>query len=820
MMKNEWSCGADETLLPSAETQSAGSLEGDELLLKAKRDGKRMVFPAGLYDLKGDLYLDIPGIIYDFSGATVKSSEGYEIHVTAADASVMNLNAFASFYAEEEADRLVVTRSRLCGGAKFYPIDLILENNVFDAPVEVYSENAVVRNNDFDDAPVELFDSSNGFYAFNRMVMSPVTLSYGRNDVFFGNVFLDSGEVSLTANACFYLTVAENTFDGEYELEKCVNTLVNDNAGKLHVCEGEHAYGSNIARNLPEFGADEASLPPIGYKRFMAVQRRDSMRVLEKDGTVKEVPIAEVIREGAASDRTLILLPGAYKVPAGEHAHIFFENLKNFTLYAYGVLFECEDYRKSALMLKDCSGVTLRGYSVDHELAANPQGKILAVHDDYALWKADAGFTDQIEGGEWISDAGFGEGFRKGSDRPYRDFYGVKREKTKDGILLRFPHGHDLNPGDKVMFRGVFAHVNCFIDCEKTLVEDVTLYNGSGFGFVEHGGNGGTVLRRVLLTPGAPKDGVERLISVCDATHSTCMRQGIRVYDSLFEKMTDDATNVNGTYGDVTGVESVEEDTVVFYGTGTSNYSSVCYDFKAGDRVLAYTKAGKLLYDGVAVEATKDENGRKSVRVKGKLVPEGDAVIENSSANGNGFLFENSLFRNNRSRGLLIKACNGAIRHCTLSDNGMSAILVKAEIEDGWGECGFSEDVVIEDNLIERSGYYTGSELHSPINISGDGKPNSDPQTHNQKCITVRHNKITDRYTEFAVTVNMAKEITVEENVILPRVGEYANFKVPEVNKLAPEDDDASPIHILYVEDAVVKNNKITKSAKAEFIQE
>lgn len=817
MMDRKWSCGADEMLLPGAETQSAGCLEGDEILRKAHREGNRLVIPAGLYDLNSDLYLDIPGVIYDFSGATVKSSEGYEIRVTASDASVMNLHAFASFYAEEEADRLVVTRCRLCGGAKFYPVDLMLENNVFDAPVEVYAENAVVRNNDFDDAPLELFDSANGFVAFNRMVISPVTISYGRNDVFFANEFQDSGEVSLTANACFYLTVAENCFDGEYALEKCVNTLVNGNKGKLHICEGEHNYGSDVPYELPEFGANEASLPPVGYKRFIGVPRRDGMRVLREDGSVAEIPIKEVIRAGAGDGQVLVLLPGAYRVPAEERVHLYLENLHDFTLYAYGVLFECEDYRKTAVALSGCSGVTMRGFSIDHTLPANTQGRILAVHDDYALWKADDGFPDHIVGGEWISDAGFGEGFRKGSDRPYRDFYGVRRESTKDGILLRFPHGHDLLPGDKVMFRGLFAHVNYYENCENTLVEDVTLYNGSGFGFMEHGGNGGTILRRVLLTPGAPPEGTERLISVCDATHSTCMRRGIRVYDSLFEKMTDDATNVNGTYGDITGVKAVEGDTEVYYGTGTSNFATVCYDFQPGDRVLAYTKAGKLLYDGTAVEATKNEDGRKSVRVKGALRPEGDAVIQNSSANGAGFAFENSLFRNNRSRGLLIKACKGIIRHCTLADNGMSAILVKAEIEDGWGECGFSEDLLIEDNLILRSGYYTGSELHSPINISGDGQPNPDPAAHNQKRITVRHNRIADRYTQYAITVNMAKDIVVEDNDILPRVGEYKNFNPPEVNSLAPQDDDVTPIHLICVEDVAVKNNSMPPSAKAAY---
>ena len=812
--------GADETLLPTAESGGVTKIEGDALLERAIREDGRITVPAGLYELESDLYLE-ESAIYDFSGATIKSTEGYDIYVTAPGVTLMRLNAYVSLSAEEEADGFVLIRSRLCGGTKLYPRDLMVMHNVFDAPVDVYGENAIVANNDFDDAPVELFDGNNTFFAGNRLVMSPVTDSYGRNDVFLRNEFQESGKVALTVNAGYFVTLAENRFDADYRVENSQNTLCTRNGASPVVQDGAHTYGDDLPKNLPEYGADPESLPPADYRRFMGQQVRETLRMVDfESGFVEERSVTEYLTGGIQTGRELILPPGSYCLAAGEKkAHLFLEGVEDFTLTAYGAKLVCEDYTKPMLGMLSCSGITLRGYAVDHTMPANTQGRVLKVEDDHTIiWIADEGYPDCLCDEKWFEPEGLGEGYRKNSDRPYCDVYADKKEALgQSATRVHFRGPHTLRVGDKVIFRGRTVSVNYYGNCRKTLVEDVTLYNGSGFGFMEFGGEGGTVLRRVLLTPGEPPaNGVpERLISVCDATHSTCMRRGIRVYDSFFEKMTDDATNVNGCYGDVLAVREEDGNTWVRYGTGTSRYTSVCADFRSGDRVMVYTQAGKLLYDGTAVSETRLEKDEKWVKLQGMLVPEGDAVIQNASANGYGFAFENCIFQNNRSRGLLIKANGGVIRHCTLNDNGMSAILVKAEIEDGWGECGFTEDLLVEDNLITRSGYFSGTELHTPIHKSGDSTPTADPAYHNQKRITIRHNKITDRYTRYAISVNMAENIVMEGNDVGSRVEKYKDL--PDLQNPLYPDDDATPIHLRGVGRVTVRNNLFPKSAQAEY---
>ncbi|MBR4866217.1 MAG: right-handed parallel beta-helix repeat-containing protein [Clostridia bacterium] len=810
--------GADENLLPTAESGGVIQIEGDALLERAVRENGRVTIPAGLYELESDLYLE-ESAVYDFSGATIKSTEGYDIYVTAPRVTLMRLNAYVSLSAEEEADGFVLIRSRLCGGTKLYPRDLIVMHNVFDAPVDVYGENAILANNDFDDAPVELFDGNNTFFAGNRLVMSPVTDSYGRNDVFLRNEFRESGKTALTVKGGYFVTLAQNDFDGDYAAENSQNTLCTGN-GKAPVNDGGHTYGDDVPKNMPEYGADMESLPPADYRRFMGQPIRETLRLPNLEtGEVEEISVNNYLNAGVGCDRELILPPGSYAVKAGEKAHIYLEKVRKFSLTAYGAKLVCEDYTKPMLGMRDCYGVALRGYAVDFAMPANTQGRVLKVEDDHTIiWLADEGYPDCLCNEKWYAPQGLGEGYRKNSQRPYCDVYVDRKEALgQSAARVHFRGGHTLRVGDKVIFRGHTVPVNYYENCEATLVEDVTLYNGGGFGFMEFGGEGGTVLRRVLLTPGEPpvNGAPERLISVCDATHSTCMRRGIRVYDSFFEKMTDDATNVNGCYGDVLAVREEDGDTWVHYGTGTSRYTSVCADFRPGDRVMVYTQAGKLLYDGTAVSETRLEKDETWVKVQGRLIPEGDAVIQNASANGYGFAFENCVFQNNRSRGLLIKACGGVIRHCTLNDNGMSAILVKAEIEDGWGECGFTEDLLVENNLITRSGYFSGTELHTPIHISGDSTPTADPAYHNQKGITLRHNKITDRYTRYAISVNMAEDIVIEGNDVGSRVEKYKDL--PDLqNPLCP-DDDVTPIHLRGVGKVTVKGNLLPKSAQAEY---
>jgi len=778
--------GPSEQFLPP---YSEGELFKEELLLaSASSEGNTVRFTPGRYLLEQDLWLDKPNTVYDMTGVTLLSREGAEVTAVAAGIAVKGLFSYVPFRAEEEADGIILSCCRLEGGATLYPTETALVNCVLNDRVELYAEKAYVVENRFEKGELEMFDPCCTLFSGNLLADCPVTVSYGRNDVFFGNRFVSS---SLTANHCFYLTLAQNQFEAGYTLESCQNTLVTSNHSSPVIHEGEHTYGDDLPKNLPEFGCDESSLPPKGYTRFMGILPQKEIRTVDAETLESRIPAGVFLNGVLKSDRSVLLPPGIYRLPKGEKAHIFMKNIENLSLYAYGVEFLCEDYTVSAIGMQDCKKVSIYGPSVDFEEVSNTQGPVVKVEDEVTLlWQPDDGFPDTLCDPTRYPETGAAEGFRKGSDRPFEDCWVASKEKLGQITRLTFNRPHKLREKDKLIFRGNFAHVVLMHHCEGILFEDITLYNGSGFGFMEFTGEGGTVLRRALLTPGMPPvaGGPERLISVCDATHSTCMRKGISVYDSLFEKMTDDATNVNGCYGDVLFHETLDGNTLLGYGTGTSRYTSLCDDFRVGDLILVYTRAGKLLYSGKALKATQKEGDRKYVLAEGLVPIEAEAAIQNASANGYGFVFENSSFANNRSRGLLIKAWGGAVRHCTLSDHGMSALLIKAEIEDGWGECGFTQDFIAEDNLIRQSGYFTGNDLHSPIHITGDCPPTDDPAYHNQKRIVLRHNRIEDRYNRYAILVSNAENVVLEGNSIGPRVASYREFASRTVNADYPKD--------------------------------
>ena len=155
---------------------------------------------------------------------------------------------------------------------------------------------------------------------------------------------------------------------------------------------------------------------------------------------------------------------------------------------------------------------------------------------------------------------------------------------------------------------------------------------------------------------------------------------------------------------------------------------------------------------------------------KGFLSDDGQAtkekiLVDNFSRGCNGFLFDNVLVQNNRSRGFLIKASDGVIKNCTIRNNAKLAVAVIYEIY--WGESSFSENVRIENNLIDHVGYAlynNGQYLHYPINISGLGGGTTDADYLLYKNIEIIGNKFINRVNEYAVYIQAAKNILLEGN--------------------------------------------------------
>lgn len=294
-----------------------------------------------------------------------------------------------------------------------------------------------------------------------------------------------------------------------------------------------------------------------------------------------------------------------------------------------------------------------------------------------------------------------------------------------------------------------------------------------------------------------------------DGIQALSCEQGSQVISCLFENMCDDGSLQKGQHARLAKIIDNGDGTatIIFKGnlslqrSQTSTPDAFCATIRKGDRVAIYTALGQLICDSIAQSdekgydtVTSNYNGkpvvRKQVTVlakdlhpeyetilakyqrdsKGFLSDDGQAtkekiLVDNFSRGCNGFLFDNVLVQNNRSRGFLIKASDGVIKNCTIRNNAKLAVAVIYEIY--WGESSFSENVRIENNLIDHVGYAlynNGQYLHYPINISGLGGGTTDADYLLYKNIEIIGNKFINRVNEYAVYIQAAKNVLLEGN--------------------------------------------------------
>ena len=340
-------------------------------------------------------------------------------------------------------------------------------------------------------------------------------------------------------------------------------------------------------------------------------------------------------------------------------------------------------------------------------------------------------------------------------------------------------------------------------------------------------------------------------IGSIDATHTMRCGQGSVAISCLFENMCDDGTNQNHSHARLAAITDNGDGTATvlykgmqpmfFYNCRGRESCKVhvcdgyCYPFTKGQRVYVYTSGGQLVCDTEALtdsisegKAIAQEYGTEfeqfSVKVKldavnlkalegydlSKNTPEdgpGEKVmVDNMSRASNGFIFDNTVVRNIRSRGLLVKASEARIENCTLENIGMSCIAILYEIY--WGESGVTENTVIKNNVFDHTGFFDNVKYYAPISIRGLGS-SVDEDYLLYKNIRIEGNVIKNRTTDYAVYVNSAKDIEIIGND-LGRENDLGNEYAQDIyvegamnveisgNKYSNE--NASPVDMIKVE--------------------
>lgn len=446
-------------------------------------------------------------------------------------------------------------------------------------------------------------------------------------------------------------------------------------------------------------------------------------------GSTLEAGILAAHATGAAK---YVIPPGVYKVPhvAGTPAHLNFSNLANFEIDGMGVrlLFEGTAV---GMKFENCDNVTIRGLTTDYLKLSHTQGVITDISQTAITVRMDEGYPKDFDDPARFPAAPIGYVYDPGTLKlkaGTKDYYGSSVTRVnEDTFVITVPSVEgSVSEGDLMAFRSRCGMAAVLSKCANMKLTDVTIHGGS-FGLLESYGGGGNVYTNYRVAYGSTPAGATRprlLSTFADALHSGNMRVGPDLRNCVFTGMGDDGLNVHGIYGMVMAIESPTTFVV-----GYENINPI----KAADRIRAFGRSLALRGTRTAVtvsgplasytpqppswfaEFTPTLYYRFTVDSGIPGLAQGDWVA-NPDSSGSGFKISDSVFRNNRARGVLVRAENGLITNSVFDGNSMHAVLIMPET--WWEESGYAANVTLSNNKFRNVGYH-GSGFPA-VRIDGD----------------------------------------------------------------------------------------------------
>ena len=639
-----------------------------------------------------------------------------------------------------------------------------------------------------------------------------------------GVVLLNQFE-TVEISRCTNIYVAENDVRVSLVLKDNNYLLVNGNRVKELVNQkNQNVNGDNVTdiNARADVGVNEELLPHINTEQFVGMKNR--LSVLSRSEHIES--LADYINREAREAEIIILPPDSYLF----EDELRFEGYENKTIYAYGVIRKMTYSDKTAVVFHDSVHTTIKGIFVASEHYPHIQGTVVECGDQTYSFLADPGYLENFSDESFFGKGAPGGIFRPGETSPCSESY--YKTRTYDPVTgINRIEGSNFKEC-KVGYR--VAHRNwkgaggiCFLNCSEMLLEDVTVFCSSGFAEFDKNNEIAPCLHRYAVHKGpAPildtKDGFSRwegmelistdcygrlrgpepMNSTCDATHSTNARRGMVMISCIMERMNDDGGNINAYYG--TPISFDNETKTLIY-THCKMYfdrtGAKCtpVPFLKGDVLFMYGKNGKLIEKTAAIcDGERLENDLFSVRLEKTIsLPEdlNFAVIQNSTASGTGFLWDNVMVRDSLSFGIRLQANAGCVRNCTFRNTAKGGIHAVPQY-GYWPECGYISDVTIKNNLFEKNSKMSGTfsswsdgGLWLPLSIyTGDDLNHREGRSDAEYClhtnILIKGNVFDSRYTRYAVYLSDVSKLTIKNNRFLPRFG------------MSSENDTQTPIWI------------------------
>jgi parallel beta-helix repeat protein len=432
---------------------------------------------------------------------------------------------------------------------------------------------------------------------------------------------------------------------------------------------------------------------------------------------------AAILKAYGQGKRSYTIAPGTYAVPkAAADFFLNFSGLKEFTIEAQGVTLILQDPTKGCFHFTGCSHVTLDGITMWHDPVPFTQATIRAFDPKGAWYDVDvmSGYPDWLSNPNVLPQNSVGYVFDQETRQWKAGTIDVYFSSVTPLGAHRFrlnvsnPYPQPAKVGDFMTFRGNVESDIQLDQCERMDVSGVTIESSPGFVVHESDGNGRNHYSFTVTYGPAPTGASERPLvsSNADAFHSNAARVGPTVENCLFQGMPDDGTNIHGNYADV--AQSL----------GTTLYVDTLWGdlpVRPGDPLLFYSSTDVPL--GVSATVQSAQPVPNYVPPKPSSLPafanvhqfwqivvdrplnlSPDDLVGMPMAEGDGFVYRNNTIRNNRARGILIKASDGLVEGNAINGSTIAGIVISPELGGGM-ESDFSHKLVVRDNSVRHVAY-------------------------------------------------------------------------------------------------------------------
>jgi hypothetical protein len=407
---------------------------------------------------------------------------------------------------------------------------------------------------------------------------------------------------------------------------------------------------------------------------------------------------------GAAQDGTFIINKinelgsgGTYIIPNGVWqipSTITIGSKSNLTIQGSGdTIIYGPSISSQIVLLDTCTGITLKNMT----LMRGPvppfyQTRVLAIQGNNLDVETLPGYRNDLENTPLANQPAMvfsGEQIKPDSPDVYVSSVSKTSENKFRVVCASAPNAV---VGDYIVFRCAIKEDLALWNCSKCVLDTVIFSNCSGFVVLENGGDGGHVYDKVKIIRGFLPAGATvncLLAANADAFHSSNTRVGPTIRQCYVERVGDDCLNVHGRMAKIVSVMGNNVTVSITEPQGLTTTGEITILNDKG----TFMRRTKAIRNGDVLTLDSPEG----VMIGG--------MIESNDKCGNGTNVMNCKFVENRARGLFFKCWDVKCLDNVIIGATICGIAVCPE--PSWGESGFSRNVDIRRNVIQRVGYAT-----------------------------------------------------------------------------------------------------------------